>query len=75
LGTTAFLVVVFTIAGYATGRAAAPSSAGWAIVAVAYAVLSFVLYINHWVVERNVSEAGVAHQTYELPGGTGSEAD
>jgi hypothetical protein len=55
LGTTAFLVVVFTIAGYAMRRAAVPKASAWAIIAVAYAVLGFVLYINHWVVARNLT--------------------
>ncbi|MGA9304505.1 MAG: DUF1648 domain-containing protein [Candidatus Sulfotelmatobacter sp.] len=55
LGTTAFLLLIFTIAGYATRGAAVSSFAKWSMVAVFYVVLGFVYYVNNWIVDRNLS--------------------
>ncbi|MGA9711544.1 MAG: DUF1648 domain-containing protein, partial [Candidatus Sulfotelmatobacter sp.] len=55
LGTTVFLLLIFTIASYATRSAAVSSLAKWSMVAVFYVVLGFVYYINNWIVDRNLS--------------------
>ncbi|MGA2374425.1 MAG: DUF1648 domain-containing protein [Candidatus Sulfotelmatobacter sp.] len=55
LGTTAFLLLIFTIACYATRNAAVSSLAKWSMVAVFYVVLGFVYYVNNWIVDRNLS--------------------
>ena len=55
LGTTAFLLVIFTIAGYAACGARVSSFARWSMVAVFYVALGFVYCINNWIVERNLS--------------------
>lgn len=55
LGTTAFMLVVFTIAGYATGRKASSSLSMWAMVAVFYVALGFVYRVNNWIVDRNLN--------------------
>jgi uncharacterized membrane protein len=53
LAGTAFLLAMFTIAGYASRRTSS-IVASWAIVAVFYGVLGFVYYVNGWVVDRNL---------------------
>lgn len=55
LGTTAFLLLIFTIASYATGSASVSSLAKWSMVAVFYVALGFVFYVNNWIVDRNLS--------------------
>jgi len=55
LGTTAFMLLIFTIACYATRSAAVSSFAKWSMVAVFYVALGFVYYINNWIVDRNLS--------------------
>jgi hypothetical protein len=55
LGTTAFLLLIFTIASYATRSAAVSSLAKWSMVVVFYVVLGFVYYVNNWIVDRNLS--------------------
>ena len=55
LGTTAFMLVVFTIAGYATGRKASSRLSMWAMVAVFYVALGFVYRVNNWIVDRNLN--------------------
>jgi hypothetical protein len=56
LGTTIFLILIFTIACYALSGAAISSLARWAIVAVFYLVLGFVYHVNSWIVDRNLGE-------------------
>jgi Protein of unknown function (DUF1648) len=56
LGTTIFLILIFTIACYALSGAAISSLARWAIVAVFYVVLGFVYHVNSWIVDRNLGE-------------------
>jgi hypothetical protein len=56
LGTTTFLLVVFTIAGFAVGRLASASMSKWAMVVVFYAVLGVVYYVNNWIVQRNFNQ-------------------
>jgi len=53
LGMTAFLLVVFTIASYATRRTATSILSQWALVAIFYLVLGVVYYVNSWIVDRN----------------------
>jgi hypothetical protein len=55
LGTTAFLLVIFTIVFYAMRGAAVSSLSRWAMVAVFYVVLGFVYFVNNWIVDRNLS--------------------
>jgi hypothetical protein len=55
LGVTAFLLVIFTIAGYATSRTGSSSLSKWGLVVVFYFVLGFVYYINAWIVDRNLN--------------------
>ena len=55
LGTTVFLLLMFTIASYATRSAAVSSFAKWSMVAVFYIVLGFVYYVNNWIVDRNLN--------------------
>jgi hypothetical protein len=55
LGTTAFLLTIFTIAGYATARMSASSLSRWSMLAVFYVVLGLVYYVNSWIVDRNLS--------------------
>ncbi|MFZ0947110.1 MAG: hypothetical protein WB758_07395 [Candidatus Sulfotelmatobacter sp.] len=52
LAVTAFLLAMFTIAGYASRRTSS-IVASWAIV-VFYGVLGFVYSINSWVADRNL---------------------
>jgi uncharacterized protein DUF1648 len=54
LGMTAFLLVVFTVAGYAARHTATSSVSQWALVAVFYVVLGLVYWVNTWIVERNL---------------------
>jgi hypothetical protein len=54
LGTTAFLLVIFTIACYALRGAAVSSLARWTMVAGFYVVLGFVYCVNNWIVDRNL---------------------
>jgi ABC-type maltose transport system permease subunit len=54
LGTTAFLVVIFTIASYAMSRTPVSTFAKWSMVVVFYVVLGFVYYVNNWIVDRNL---------------------
>jgi len=54
LGMTAFLLMVFTVAGYAARRLATSSVSQWALVAVFYLVLGLVYWVNTWIVERNL---------------------
>jgi len=63
LGTTAFLVLVFTIASYAMRGAAVSSLGRWAMVGVFYVVLGFVYHVNGWIVDRNLSGNQVAPHT------------
>jgi hypothetical protein len=56
LGTTAFLVLIFTIACYAMSGAAVSSLARWSMVGVFYVVLGFVYCINSWIADRNLNE-------------------
>jgi hypothetical protein len=60
LGTTVFLLVIFTIACYALRGAAASSLAKWTMVAVFYVVLGFVYYVNTWIVDRNLGRQRAA---------------
>lgn len=56
LGTTAFMLVIFTVAGYAARGAAVSSFARWSMLAVFYVALGFVYHINNWIVDRNLNE-------------------
>jgi hypothetical protein len=56
LGTTAFLLLIFTIASYAARGAAVSNLARWSMVVVFYVVLGFVYYVNNWIVDRNLTE-------------------
>src|SRR5208282_2859948 len=55
LGSTAFILVIFTIASYATLRTASSGLAMWGMVAVFYSALGFVYFVNNWIVDRNLS--------------------
>jgi hypothetical protein len=55
LGSTAFMLVIFTIAAYATLRTASSSLAMWGMVAVFYVALGFVYFVNNWIVDRNLN--------------------
>jgi uncharacterized protein DUF1648 len=55
LGTTAFLLTIFTIAGLATARMSASSLARWSMLGVFYIALGLVYYVNSWIVDRNLS--------------------
>jgi uncharacterized membrane protein len=56
LGTTVFMLVIFTVAGYAARGAAVSSFARWSMLAVFYVALGFVYHINNWIVDRNLNE-------------------
>jgi Protein of unknown function (DUF1648) len=55
LGTTAFLLLIFTIASYAMRGAPVSNLARWSMVVVFYVALGFVYYVNHWIVDFNLS--------------------
>ena len=55
LGTTAFLLLIFTIACYAMRGAAVSNLARWSMIVVFYVVLAFVYCVNNWIVDRNLS--------------------
>lgn len=57
LGITALMLIVFTIAALAISRVRVSNLAVWPMVAFFYAVLGFVLFVNNWVVERNLRDA------------------
>ncbi|MFZ0761306.1 MAG: DUF1648 domain-containing protein [Candidatus Sulfotelmatobacter sp.] len=54
LGVTAFMLVVFTVASYATSRKSPSVLSKWTMVAVFYVALGFVFCVNRWVVDRNL---------------------
>jgi Protein of unknown function (DUF1648) len=56
LGTTVFLLVIFTIACYAMRAAAVSSFARWSLVAVFYGALGFVYCVNNWIVDRSLNQ-------------------
>jgi hypothetical protein len=70
LGTTAFMLLIFTIASYAARGAAVSNLARWSMVVVFYIVLGFVYGVNNWIVDRNLagqhSELVVPHAFYML---------
>jgi hypothetical protein len=53
LGIMAFMVVVFTVASYAV-RANKPRAA-WPVLVVFYLMLTFLWWVNHWIVQRNLN--------------------
>jgi Protein of unknown function (DUF1648) len=55
LGTTAFLLTIFTIAGYATAHMSASALSRWSMLTVFYVVLGLVYHVNSWIVDRNLS--------------------
>ncbi|MGA9507904.1 MAG: DUF1648 domain-containing protein [Candidatus Sulfotelmatobacter sp.] len=55
LGTTTFLLITFTIAGYTAARKPASRSSKWAMLVVFYVVLVLTYRVNSWIVERNLS--------------------
>jgi Protein of unknown function (DUF1648) len=55
LGTTAFLLTIFTIASFAAVRMSASSLSRWSMLVVFYFVLGLVYYVNSWIVDRNLS--------------------
>ncbi|HTC56638.1 MAG TPA: DUF1648 domain-containing protein [Candidatus Sulfotelmatobacter sp.] len=55
LGTTAFMLLIFTIASYAARGAAVSNLARWSMVVVFYIVLGFVYGVNNWIVDRNLA--------------------
>jgi len=59
LGVTTFLLAIFTVACYAACRTGSSSLSRWALVAIFYAVLGFVYYINAWIVDRNFNGSAV----------------
>jgi hypothetical protein len=54
LGTTAFLLITFTIAALVASRTAASRAALWSMVAVFYVALGLVYHVNTWIVERSL---------------------
>jgi hypothetical protein len=56
LSTTTFLLVVFTVAGYAVNRRVSSSLSRWAMIAVFYVALGFVYSVNNWIVDRNFKQ-------------------
>ncbi len=54
LGTTVFLLAVFTAASYAVSRAPTSSLSRWGMVVVFYIVLGLVYYVNRWIVDRSL---------------------
>src|ERR1022692_1512315 len=54
LGTTTFLLVIFTVAFDVIRNAAISSLSRWAVVAVFCIVLGFVYFVNNWIVDRNL---------------------
>jgi hypothetical protein len=55
LGTTAFLLVVFTIACYALRTAPVSILARWVMLVVFLGLLGVVIYVNNWIVNRNLN--------------------
>jgi Protein of unknown function (DUF1648) len=55
LGTTAFLLTIFTIASFAAARMSASSLSRWSMLVVFYVVLGLVYYVNIWIVDRSLS--------------------
>ena len=55
LGTTAFLLTVFTIASFAAVRMSSSSLARWSMLSVFYLVLGLVYFVNVWIVDRSLT--------------------
>jgi Protein of unknown function (DUF1648) len=55
LGTTTFLLAIFTIASFAAVGMSASSLSRWSMLAVFYLVLGLLYYVNMWIVDRSMS--------------------
>lgn len=54
LGTTAFLLLTFTVAASAVRHARGNGLPFWSIIAVFYFTLALVYWVNAWIVDRNL---------------------
>ena len=55
LGTTGFLLLVFTIAALAVSRSRTSAFSRWALVVVFYVALGLIYSVNKWIVDRNLT--------------------
>jgi hypothetical protein len=55
LGTTGFLLAVFTLAAFAVSRSRASTLSRWGVVIVFYIAISLIYFVNNWIVDRNLT--------------------
>jgi Protein of unknown function (DUF1648) len=55
LGTTGFLLLVFTIAAFAVSRSRTSNLSRWMVVVVFYVALGLIYSVNKWIVDRNLT--------------------